>query len=250
MKRRLGKKAPAPTARERSFSTGDGKGKKSRLWKSILFAGLLAAAVLTARFSGVSRYLEPDAMRAWIEGYGAFAPLVFMLIYTVAPVLLLPGLPLTIAGGILFGPFWGVVYTIAGSTLGACVAFLAARYIARDWVERKLQSPRWRRLDQAVEEQGWKIVAFTRLIPLFPFNLLNYAFGLTRIRFLHYALATFVFMLPACIAFIVFSSSLPDLIQGRISPSFIAGLGLVLLVLLIPVLYRRYRNRKGMQDPL
>ena len=218
--------------------------------KRFLFFVALAAVIVTVGFSGIARRLEPEAIRGWIQGYGALAPLVYMLVYTVAPVLLLPGLPLTIAGGILFGPFWGVVYAIAGSTLGACAAFLAARYIARDWVERKLQSPRWRRLDQAVEEQGWKIVALTRLIPLFPFNLLNYAFGLTRIRFLHYALATFVFMLPACIAFIVFSSSLPDLIQGRISPSFLAGLGLVLLVLLVPVLYRRYRNKKGMKDPL
>ena len=206
--------------------------------------------IVTVGFSGIARRLEPEAIRTWIQGYGALAPLVYMLVYTIAPALLLPGLPLTIAGGILFGPFWGVVYAIAGSTLGACVAFLAARYIARDWVERRLQDPRWRRLDRAVEKQGWKIVAFTRLIPLFPFNLLNYAFGLTRIRFLHYALATFVFMLPAYIAFIVFSSSLPDLIQGRISPSLVAGLGLVLLVLLLPVLYRRYRNKKGLKDPL
>ncbi|MDX9821256.1 MAG: TVP38/TMEM64 family protein [Syntrophales bacterium] len=218
--------------------------------KRFLFFVALAAVIVTVGFSGIARRLEPEAIRTWIQGYGALAPLVYMLVYTIAPVLLLPGLPLTIAGGILFGPFWGVVYAIAGSTLGACVAFLAARYIARDWVERRLQDPRWRRLDRAVEEQGWKIVAFTRLIPLFPFNLLNYAFGLTRIRFLHYALATFVFMLPACIAFIVFSSSLPDLIQGRLSPSFLAGLGMVLLVSLIPVLYRRYRNKKGMKDPL
>jgi len=250
LKMRLRKEVRAPITRKRTFTAGTGKSGASRFVKPLLLLALLAAAFAAARYSGISQRLEPEAIRGWIQGYGALAPLVYMLTYTVAPALLLPGLPLTIAGGILFGPFWGVVYAIAGATLGACVAFLAARHIARDWVERRLQGPRWRRLDQAVEEQGWKIVAFTRLVPLFPFNLLNYAFGLTRIRFLHYALATFVFMLPACIAFIVFSSSLPDLIQGRISASFVAGLGLVLLILLVPVFYRRYRNKKGMKDPL
>jgi len=101
-------------------------------------------------------------------GYGALDPVIYMLIYIVAPTLFLPGLPITIVGGILFGPFWGVFYTITSSTLGACVAFLISRYIAREWVEEKLKNPRWQRLDQGVERYGWKVVAFTRLIPLFP----------------------------------------------------------------------------------
>ncbi len=249
LKRQLRREVRAPITRERTFTAGPEKKKGAGL-KRLLLLVALAAVIAAARYSGITRYLEPEAIRTWIQGYGALAPLVYMLIYTIAPVLLLPGLPITIAGGILFGPFWGVVYTISSSTLGACVAFLAARYIARDWVEEKLRSPRWRRLDQSVEEHGWKVVAFTRLIPLFPFNLLNYAFGLTRIKFLHYALATFVFMLPACIAFIVFSSSLPDLIRGRISLSFVAGIGLIILVALIPAFYKRYRAKKGIKDPL
>jgi uncharacterized membrane protein YdjX (TVP38/TMEM64 family) len=117
-------------------------------------------------------------------------------------------------------------------------------------VEKKLSGPQWRRLDQGVEKHGWKIVAFTRLVPVFPFNILNYAFGLTKIRFLHYALATFICMLPACIAFIVFSSSLLDLIKGTVSPAFIIGIGLIVFVSLIPVLYRRYKAKKGFTDPL
>jgi uncharacterized membrane protein YdjX (TVP38/TMEM64 family) len=153
-------------------------------------------------------------------------------------------------GGILFGPFWGVIYTITGATAGACLAFLVSRYIARDWVASKLKGPRWRRLDEGVERQGWKVVAFTRPIPVFPFNLLNYAFGLTKVRFLDYAVATFVFMLPACIAFIVFSSSLLDVLRGRISPAFIAGLLLIVAVSSIPIFYQRYKEKKGAEDLL
>lgn len=218
--------------------------------KRISFLLLILAAILTVRFTGVTHYLEQETLRQWIMGYGVLAPVIYMLIYTVAPALFLPGLPITIVGGILFGPFWGVFYTITSSTLGACVAFLISRYMAREWVEEKMKNPRWQRLDQGMERHGWKVVAFTRLIPLFPFNLLNYAFGLTKIKFFHYAITSFICMLPACIAYIVFSSSLLDVIKGEISPTFIAGLGLVILVSLIPLFYRRYKTKKGMTDPL
>ena len=202
---------------------------------------ILISAILLIRFTGITTYLEQDALRSLIQGYGVFAPVIYMLCYAIAPALFLPGLPITIAGGILFGPFWGVVYTIISSTVGACIAFLISRYIARDWIANKLKSPRWHRLDEGVEKHGWKIVAFTRLIPLFPFNLLNYAFGLTKIKFLHYTVATFICMLPACIAFIVFSSSLLDFLKGKVSPEFLIGLGLIIVVSLIPMFYRRYK---------
>ncbi|MCE5333177.1 MAG: VTT domain-containing protein [Desulfobacteraceae bacterium] len=104
------------------------------------------------------------------------------------------------------------------------MAFLISRYLAGDSIERKMKSPRWRKLDKEVEHYGWKVVVLARLIPLFPFNLLNYAFGLTKVKLLHYAVATFFCMLPACIAFIVFSSSLPDIVRGRIPPTFMIGL--------------------------
>jgi uncharacterized membrane protein YdjX (TVP38/TMEM64 family) len=233
--------------RERTFTIGDDVSKGSMV-KRIVVLLIVIAGIFAIRYTGATRYLEQDTLRELILGYGALAPFIYMLVYTLAPTLFLPGLPITIAGGILFGPFWGVVYTITSATAGACLAFLISRYIARDWVDKKLRSPRWRQLDKGVEKQGWKIVAFTRLIPLFPFNLLNYAFGLTKIKFMHYALTTFVCMLPACIAFIVFSSSLLDLFRGRISFTFIAGIILILLVSLFPLFYRRYRAKKGARD--
>jgi len=232
------------TTRERTFTSGE-ESKKGGLLKRIIILLIIITAIFAIRLTGATHYLEQNALRELIQGYGAMAPFVYMLVYTIAPSLFLPGLPLTIVGGILFGPFWGVVYTITSASAGACVAFLISRYIARDWIEKKLKGPRWRQLDEGVEKHGWKIVAFTRLIPLFPFNLLNYAFGLTKIKFLHYALTTFIFMLPGCIAFIVFSSSLLDLIKGHVSPTFVIGLGLVLLVSLMPVIYNRYKAKKG-----
>jgi uncharacterized membrane protein YdjX (TVP38/TMEM64 family) len=194
--------------------------------------------------SGAAQFLQQDRLRELVAGYGALAPAIYILIYALAPVLFLPGLPITIAGGILFGPFWGVVYTITGATIGASLAFLVARYAARDWVAAKLTGPKWEKLDSEVARQGWKVVAFTRLIPAFPFNLLNYAFGLTKVHFVHYMVASFIFMLPACIAFIVFSSSLLGLIKGKVSPTALLGIGLIVLVSLIPVGYRRLKGRQ------
>ncbi len=240
---------PAAVTRERTF-TGTQEQEKGTLAKRLVFLIFLAAVIVTVKTSGISRYLDQETLRAWIESYGALAPIVYMLVYAVAPVFFLPGLPITVVGGIIFGPLWGVVYTITGSTIGACLAFLVSRYLAREWVERKVNSPRWRRLDEGVEKHGWKVMAFTRLIPLFPFNLLNYAFGLTKIGFRPYAVTTFFCMLPACIAFIVFSSSLLDLIRGRISPTLVIGITLIVLVSLFPLFYRRYKAKRGEVDPV
>jgi uncharacterized membrane protein YdjX (TVP38/TMEM64 family)/Fe-S oxidoreductase len=246
LKSRFKKTLDAAVTRERTFNAE--AAPKGGLLKKMLLLGILAAAIFLVRYTGATQYLEQEKLRALIQGYGALAPVIYMLIYTLAPALLLPGLPITIAGGILFGPFWGVIYTITSATAGACVAFLVARYIARDWVAGKLQSPRWRHLDEEVERQGWKVVAFTRLIPAFPFNLLNYAFGLTKIKFSHYAITTFICMLPACIAFITFSSSLLDLIRGKVSPGLLIGIGLIVLVSLLPVFYKKITARREKRE--
>lgn len=247
LKGRFQKSVSALHTRERTFRAAEKP--KGALGRVLVLAGIIAA-IIAARATGLTDSLDQERLRVFIQSTGLMAPLIYMGFYAIAPSLLLPGLPITIAGGILFGPFWGVVYTITGATAGAYIAFLVARYAARGWVESRLTSPRWKRLDEGVERHGWKVVAFTRLIPLFPFNLLNYAFGLTRIGFIPYACATFFCMLPACIAFIVFSSSLMDLLKGNVSANLLIGAGLVAVVLFIPAAYRMYRKRYQDADPL
>ena len=144
--------------------------------------------------------LDAAALEAWVERFGAAGPLVFMLLYAVATVVFLPGSVITLAGGALFGPVWGTLYNLTGATLGALLAFLVARYLAADAVERRAGG-RVKQLIDGVEREGWRFVAFTRLVPLFPFNLLNYALGLTRIRLLHYLLATYLCMFPGAVAY-------------------------------------------------
>ena len=169
----------------------------NRLMRIILFLGLLVAVTLAI----ISRdQFDVAALESWVRDAGPVAPLLFMLIYAVAAILFLPGSVLTLAGGALFGPLLGTLYNLTGATLGATLAFLIARYLASDWVADKTGG-RIKQLINGVEGEGWRFVAFVRLVPLFPFNLLNYALGLTRLRLLHYTLATYVFMLPGAIAY-------------------------------------------------
>ncbi len=243
LKKKLQQKSEGAMTRERTFAPATAGNQKKRQLPRLLVLITIVAAIWGIRTTSISGYLDQDAFRTFIDSLGILGPLFYMLIYSVAPSLFLPGLPLTIAGGILFGPVWGVVYTIIGATAGACLAFLISRYMAGNLINTKLSGPKWRALHQNVEDHGWKIVAFTRLIPLFPFNLLNYAFGLTRIKFMPYALATALCMLPACIAYIVFSSSLLDLFKGKITYEFTIGLMLILFVSLAPLGYRKLRQK-------
>jgi uncharacterized membrane protein YdjX (TVP38/TMEM64 family)/Fe-S oxidoreductase len=241
LKARFKREVHATVTRERAFSPE----RRAGAWLKPLALVLLLVAVLSAvRGTGLGAYIEQERLRALIAGFGPWAPALYLLLYTVAPALFLPGLPITLVGGILFGPYWGVVYAITGATAGACVAFLVSRYSARRWIERRLVGSRWRKLDADVACHGWKVVAFTRLVPLFPFNLLNYALGLTKIGFLPFAVTTFVCMLPACITFIVFSSSILDLLRGKLSSAHLAGILLIAAASPLPLLVRKLAARR------
>lgn len=169
-------------------------GKRLRLLLFFALAGAIAVA-----FYYRDRF-DATALEHWVEGAGLAGPLLFMAIYALATVLFMPGSVMTLAGGALFGPLLGTFYNLTGATIGAALAFLIARYLASDWVERKTGG-RLKRLKEGVEKEGWQFVAFVRLVPLFPFNLLNYALGLTRIRFWHYVIASYLFMLPGALAY-------------------------------------------------
>ncbi|MBI2411716.1 MAG: TVP38/TMEM64 family protein [Deltaproteobacteria bacterium] len=216
--------------------------------KTLKFIALIAfiiSAFFLARWYGLSDYLDQDKLRSWIDGFGVWGPLIYMLIYAIAPSFMMPGLPLTVIGGILFGPLWGTVYVLIGATIGASIAFLIARYMGRAWVEGFVKGGRFKDLDEKVQKQGWKIVAFTRLIPLFPFNFLNYAFGLTNVRFSHYVIATFIFMAPGAAAYVIFSSSILDIFKGKVSREFIIGVVLVISVSLVPILYKKFKAKSS-----
>ena len=151
----------------------------------------------------------------WIRGLGALAPVAFIAIYIVACVAFLPGSILTIGAGVIFGVVRGSIYVSIAATLGATAAFLVGRYLAREWVSAKLEgNAKFKAIDEAVGMEGWKIVFLTRLSPVFPFNLLNYAYGLTRVSLRDYFFASWIGMIPATILYVYIGSLSGDLARA------------------------------------
>jgi uncharacterized membrane protein YdjX (TVP38/TMEM64 family) len=154
---------------------------------------------------------ELQAFALWVRGLGGWAPLAFIAGYAIAVVGFVPALPLTLAGGAIFGPVAGVAYVFAAASAGACAGFLIARYAARSLLEQRIAgNPRFTAVDRAIGARGLRIAFLLRLSPVFPFSLLNYALGLTRVRFADYAVACFG-MLPATAAYVYLGSLLGEL---------------------------------------
>jgi len=145
-------------------------------------------------------YLE---IVAWINELGWLAPVLFLIIYCMATLMLLPTMVLTLAGGAIFGPVIGTLLNLFGATLGAALAFLTTRHLAYDWCARK-KGERLNKLIAGVEQRGWLFVALLRLFPIIPFNLVNYGLGITGIKFRLYLITTFIFLIPAEIIYTYF----------------------------------------------
>ncbi len=170
----------------------------ARIAPRLILALLLVGAIIWAMSD--RQHLDVGATVAAVANLGVWAPVAYIGLYVIATVLFLPGSVLGLAGVAVFGPVWGTVYTLLGATIGATLAFLAARYLAADWVAARAGG-RLKQLADGVEAEGWRFVAFVRLVPLFPFNLLNYALGLTRIGLRDYVLASLVCMAPGTVAY-------------------------------------------------
>jgi uncharacterized membrane protein YdjX (TVP38/TMEM64 family) len=204
--------------------------------KRLLQAGIAAALAVAIVFAVYYReQFDIQLLAEWLEQAGWWAPVVFILIYAVATVLFLPGSVLTLSGGIIFGPVLGVICNITGATIGAGLSFLVARYLASDWVSQR-SGGRLKQLINGVEAEGWRFVAFVRLVPLFPFNLLNYALGLTKIRFIEYLLATGIFMLPGAIAYTYIGYAGREALAGGdgLINTILIAIALLAVVMFIP----------------
>lgn len=166
-----------------------------------ILALLVAALLVAARMLPLDRWLE--AFNTWAGGLGTVGMVAFGLLYAIATVFLLPGSVLTLAGGATFGLLPGFAAVWLGASLGACLAFLVSRHLARKKVAAWIQGkPSFAVVDKAVAKEGWKIVLLTRLSPVFPFNVQNYAYGLTSVPFWQYALASLVGMIPGTFLYV------------------------------------------------
>ena len=179
--------------------------EKNSLWSRYGKWALLALALLAL---GAAWYFLPvkdwvKAFNGWVEQRGAWGYVIFIAAYAVATVLFFPGSLLTIGAGLAFGLWRGFAVVSAGSTLGAALAFLIARYFVRSRVEKAAKNnPKFAAMDEAIGREGWKMVALLRLSPLLPFNLSNYLYGVTKIGFWPYLAASWAGMLPGTFLYV------------------------------------------------
>lgn len=226
---------PGPPGQRREAGPPPGHGSLRPRWVSIATIAALALGTTLLVVAGRSAGASLPGFAAWVEGLGAWGPAAFIAGYVVACVAFVPGAVLTLAAGVLFGLARGVLYVFIAATLGSAAAFLVSRYVARAAIERRLAGDaRFSAIDGAIARQGVRIVILLRLSPVFPFNLLNYALGLTRIRFVDYLVAS-IGMLPGTVLYVYYGTAIGSLAQlaagkrpeGGTAGAALLGLGLV-----------------------
>ena len=216
------------------------------LGRVLLGLVVVAALVVAGRRAGA---LIP-AFSAWVDGLGVWGPVAFVVGYALAAVAFVPGSLLTLAAGAIFGLGKGTALVLIAATLGASAAFLVSRYVARGLVERRLAgNPRFAAIDRAIGTQGRKIVLLLRLSPVFPFNLLNYALGLTRVRFVDYLVAS-IGMLPGTLLYVYYGKVAGDVarlaggapVERGAGYYAVLGLGLLATVVVTTLVTRTARR--------
>jgi uncharacterized membrane protein YdjX (TVP38/TMEM64 family) len=220
-------------------------------WRPLLAALLILLGVVFLWVSGLYDELRLEnlaRLQHWVGGLGPWAPILCMAAYVILELLFVPALPLNVLSGIAFGPVWGTLYVWIGAAVSAAAAFLVTRHGGREMVERWVaRNSRLAKIDEAVARHGWRILAFTRLVPVFPFNMQNYAYGLTGIRFSTYMMVSTIFMLPGIAALTLAGDALAE---GGSGYSWLV-LYLGIAGLLLAVLYivpKRLGRRSGVTD--
>lgn len=229
------------------------EGKKSGkdiLLKIGVLAGLVAAVVLIFQFTPLSTSdFTPTNIKNFILNFGVLAPAIFILIYAArAVILIIPVGVMSWVGGLAFGIWWGTVLILIGATLGSCLSFLVARYFGRDFIERFewLHKGRIKKFDEGIAQNGFKVILFVRLIPLFQYDAVNFGAGLSKIKFRDYALATFIGMIPG--GFI--NALVGDSLENPVSVQFIVAVAAFVLLMFVPAIYKTVQKRRGKSTQL
>jgi len=213
---------------------------------------MVTAVVALVALAFIGRELGAYVPRfaTWVDGLGFWGPLVFMAGYAIATVAFVPGSLLTLGAGAIFGLVKGVAYVFIAASIGATLAFLVSRYVARSAIEQRLAgNEKFSAIDDAVGEQGLKIVLLLRLSPVFPFNALNYGLGLTKVSLRDYVLAH-IGMLPGSLLYVYYGKLAGDVaaLAGGAETErgteywIVLGLGLVATVIVTTIVTRIARR--------
>ncbi|OPJ57264.1 TVP38/TMEM64 family protein [Alkalithermobacter paradoxus] len=217
-----------------------GEEKKAGKGKLIGIVAVFAIVIILMRQFGLFQYISIENLqnlKNWINGFGIMGPIIYILLYSVAALFFLPGLPIALLAGFAFGPIMGALWAATGATIGGTLAFLVARYAARSMVEGWVEgNEQFKKIDEGVEKQGWRMLMITRLVPVFPYNLQNFAYGLTKINLVTYIIVSFICMLPGAAAFTFMAGSIASG-EGDMKKTFMyLGIGAIFFVIvsLIP----------------
>jgi len=225
-------------------------GSKPRYSWSKLIAIVSFVVLMVALFQFTSldvSQFTPTNVKQFILGFGALAPIIFVALYAArAVVLVVPVGVMSLAGGLAFGKWWGTLLILVGATLGSCLSFLTARYFGRGFIESLewLHKGRIKQFDDKAAENGFKLILFLRLVPLFQYDAVNFGGGLSKIRLRDFALASFIGMAPGGFINALLGSSL----ENVVSVQFFAALTAFVLLALVPLIYRRIKKSRGLQD--
>ncbi len=219
---------------------------KKRDWsKLLILAGIVVAIVLIFRFTPLSiSDFTPTNVKNFILKFGLWAPIMFIIIYALrGAILVLPVGVMSLAGGLAFGKWLGTIYILIGATLGASLSFVIARYFGRQFIESFswLHKGKIKSFDDGIEKNGFRMMLFIRLIPLFQYDAVNFGSGLSKMKFRDFVLGSFIGMVPGGFINAMLGSSLENII----SVQFFAALGFFILLMFIPTIYKAIKKKKN-----
>lgn len=217
--------------------------RRKRFWLAVILAIGIAGAI----YAHSGQFSVAETM-GFFRQHPVIAPLLFVFLYALLAILLLPTLPLNLAAGMLWGWFFGAIFTLIGVVIGASLAFFVARYLGRDFVEKRLQGRHWQPLWRTIDANGWKAVAFARINPVFPSGPLNYFFGLTSIAFWPYFFSTLLFLLPPSLFFSAIGDSIGGFaLEGAAKDlvnKVLAASGAIVVVVVLRLFLKRAQQKK------
>ncbi len=208
--------------------------------KAGFFLVLLLLVLLFVHFVGISR-LTPESIRNIVLSFGWWGPVVYIVMYSIRPLLLFPAIVLTLAGGLAFGPWWGTFYVVVGGVMGASLCFVIARLLGSKKLQKYMgKYSQLQLFENQLEVNGFRTMLIMRLVPIFPYDPVSYLAGLSKIRFQDFVLATTIGMIPGAFAYNVLGYSLLDVF----SSTFLLAIGLLVLVMFTPLVYHFVKQNR------
>lgn len=222
-------------------SENDIKGEKLKK-KIIIVVSLFIMIVVYKMFLSD---ITAQSIRDWVNGFGVFAPIAYIVAWAILPIFFFPVPILALAGGLSFRLWMGTIYTIIGAIVNSSLMFWIAKILAKDMVssylEKKLPEKWWNRFMKADKKQGFLIVFVCRLIPVMPYNVINYASGLTNISFVNYSIATAIGILPGTLVFL----NVGDKILDVKSPEFFMSIVFLIILTVVSIVLGKYVSKRS-----